>query len=205
MQADWLFWGFVLGFVTGARLCPAADKLYRKWRKRNMAIKTYPEMNETIKNLLRRSEKPMNLYILARIEELEAQLTPAPHTPLTLEELKGMDGEPVWVECHEMEMAHLSGWGIRNDGFVEGYHTNYCDEDYGKAWLAYRRKPDVAEKPTRITRFDRIRACATPVDMALELDKNRRRFCLMAYGRKYPNCETPCVKCIIDWLNESET
>ena len=42
-----------------------------------MEIKTYPEMNETIKDLLRRSEEPMNLYIVARIEELEKQLAKA--------------------------------------------------------------------------------------------------------------------------------
>lgn len=35
------------------------------------SIHTYPEMNETVKDLLRRSEEPMNLYILARIQELE--------------------------------------------------------------------------------------------------------------------------------------
>lgn len=40
-------------------------------------IHTYPAMNETIKDLLRRNEEPMNLYILARIEELEAQLKAA--------------------------------------------------------------------------------------------------------------------------------
>lgn len=34
-------------------------------------IITYPQMNEIIKDLLRRSAEPMNLYILARIEELE--------------------------------------------------------------------------------------------------------------------------------------
>lgn len=64
-----------------------------------MKIKTYPQMNETIKDLLRRSEEPMKLYILARIEDLEKQvkdLTPPPNGPLTLEELREMDGEPVW-------------------------------------------------------------------------------------------------------------
>lgn len=35
-------------------------------------VNTYHEMNETVKDLLRRSEEPMNLYILARIEELES-------------------------------------------------------------------------------------------------------------------------------------
>ena len=42
-----------------------------------LGIKTYPEMNETIKDLLRRSKEPMDLYILARIEELEMQLSVA--------------------------------------------------------------------------------------------------------------------------------
>ena len=37
------------------------------------ALHTYPEMNETVKDLLRRSQEPMNLYILARIEELERE------------------------------------------------------------------------------------------------------------------------------------
>lgn len=36
-------------------------------------IKTYPEMNETIKDLLRRNDDPMHQYILARIEEMEEQ------------------------------------------------------------------------------------------------------------------------------------
>ena len=42
-----------------------------------MEIKTYPEMNETIKDLLRHSEEPMNLYALARIEQLEKLLAAA--------------------------------------------------------------------------------------------------------------------------------
>ena len=40
-------------------------------------ILTYPDMNETVKDLLRRSEEPMNLYIAARLEELEGQLAAA--------------------------------------------------------------------------------------------------------------------------------
>lgn len=31
----------------------------------------YPEMNETIKDLLRMNDEPMHQYILARIEQLE--------------------------------------------------------------------------------------------------------------------------------------
>lgn len=61
--------------------------------------------------------------------------------PLTLEELRALAGEPVWVKCLEPGMGHLSCWGIRSSDCVDGYHTNYCDMDYGKGWLAYRRKP----------------------------------------------------------------
>ncbi len=79
-----------------------------------------------------------------KLVQAQPTIDPEPNPPLTLEELQEMDGEPVWVEYYEMEMAHLSGWGIRDDGFVKGYHTNYCDGDYGKTWLAYRRKPEVS-------------------------------------------------------------
>lgn len=74
-------------------------------------IKTYPEMNETIKDLLLRSEEPMQLYILTRIEELEKQvsdLIPPPNAPLTLEQLWEMDGEPVWWE----DKYGRTGYGI---------------------------------------------------------------------------------------------
>lgn len=55
-------------------------------------IHTYPEMNETIKDLLRRSEEPMNLYILARIEELEAQVTAAQGAVQRMEDMQDTTG-----------------------------------------------------------------------------------------------------------------
>lgn len=62
------------------------------------------------------------------------------------------------------------------------------------------------KKPTPVTRFDQIRACATPEDMAFELNKNERRFCPMEYSHKHPDCNTSCGECITNWLNEeSET
>ncbi len=33
MTVDWLFIGYLLGFVTAAWLCPAADRLFRRWKK----------------------------------------------------------------------------------------------------------------------------------------------------------------------------
>lgn len=32
MTTDWLFIGYVLGFVTAAWICPAVKKIIKKWR-----------------------------------------------------------------------------------------------------------------------------------------------------------------------------
>jgi len=50
-------------------------------------IKTYPEMNEIIKDLLRRSDETMERYILTRLEELETKLKAYEDTGLTPEEV----------------------------------------------------------------------------------------------------------------------
>lgn len=119
-------------------------------------IKTYPEMNETIKDLLRRSEEPMQIYILARIEELEKQisdLTPPPNDPLTLEELRKMDGgEPVWISPVKENGKVLARWMLvsgynpKKDIYLFAPSSNitqgYDGKSYGKTWLAYRRKPE---------------------------------------------------------------
>ena len=64
--------------------------------------------------------------------------------PLTLEQLRQMDGEPVWVKNN----AHpeYSEWKICNgDGESHYYFSNgaaYELNHYGKAWLAYARRPE---------------------------------------------------------------
>lgn len=32
--ADWMWIGFMGGFITAAWICPAADKLYKKWKEK---------------------------------------------------------------------------------------------------------------------------------------------------------------------------
>ncbi len=64
-----------------------------------------------------------------------------PNDPLTLEELQGMEGEPVWVK-------HCNGeeWVTVHWDYVGRITTSYkaClfDHEYGETWLAYRRKPE---------------------------------------------------------------
>ena len=59
---------------------------------------------------------------------------------LTLEELRKMDGEPVWVQSPGV--PEYGRWAI-----VEGVgenclflHDDFTCHDYGNTWLAYRRK-----------------------------------------------------------------
>ena len=63
--------------------------------------------------------------------------------PMTLDELRQMDGEPVWVQSPGV--PEYGRWAI-----VEGVgenclflHDDFTCHDYGKTWLAYRQKKEV--------------------------------------------------------------
>lgn len=81
------------------------------------------------------------------IEALEEKLNrrPAPENkPLTLEQLRQMDGEPVWIKGSD---AKTSGWalikGKREKQIAncpDDWNISYYMKDYGKTWLAYSRK-----------------------------------------------------------------
>ena len=80
-------------------------------------------------------------------EEIK-KLIPPPNAPLTLEELREMDGEPVWCEIL-IKSAKPSCYAIIHDGvatgFVKGKRISLgCDKigGYGLAWFAYRRRPE---------------------------------------------------------------
>ena len=66
--------------------------------------------------------------------------------PLTLDELRQMDGEPVWVQSPGV--PEYGRWAI-----VEGVgenclflHDDFTCHDYGKTWMAYRQKPEEVQK-----------------------------------------------------------
>ena len=65
------------------------------------------------------------------------------NAPLTLDELREMDGGPVWVQSPGV--PEYGRWAI-----VEGVGENclflrddFTCHDYGKTWLAYRQKKEV--------------------------------------------------------------
>lgn len=89
-------------------------------------------------------------------EEVKA-LVPTPNDPLTLEELREMGlFEWLWVEVihptksqllREVESAYYQVFEDYTDGDAiccgwPGLIHDFAYEDYGKNWLAYRRKPE---------------------------------------------------------------
>ena len=87
------------------------------------------------------------------ISALRAQQEP--NTPLTLDELRKMDGEPVWVSVSNnwRESGVSEGWCIirfhSEDDRVRVYVYDtrhgarfFAQQDYGESWIAYRQKPE---------------------------------------------------------------
>lgn len=93
-----------------------------------------------------------------RNEQIAPTLTPQ-NDPLTIEELREMDGEPVYIIS---EFYHISEWNIPNGigeiviaydvpcagmkevipsiKFIDG--KELAVEKYGSSWVAYRRPPE---------------------------------------------------------------
>lgn len=71
-------------------------------------------------------------------------IAPPPNDPLTLEELREMDGEPVWIVQINGELRPF--WGLVDVEDESAANRLYAAlfEDYGAEWLAYRRKPEEA-------------------------------------------------------------
>lgn len=61
---------------------------------------------------------------------------PPPNDPLTLEELREMDGEPVWLRG-----TGLNRWYIFNGFSLDGI-PHFMPEIGWKPWAAYRRRPE---------------------------------------------------------------
>lgn len=57
---------------------------------------------------------------------------------LTLEQLKRMGGEPVWIE--NLKNPQTSHWWV----VEELCHGTW--DNYGKTWIAYARQPEAGEK-----------------------------------------------------------
>jgi len=80
------------------------------------------------------------------IGELEKLIPQPENKPLTLEQLRGMDGMPVY--CIGIVNKGLDGYGLVNVKDAE-IIDSHCDcwtfKKYGKNYIAYRAKPEQEE------------------------------------------------------------
>ena len=73
-----------------------------------------------------------------------------PNEPLTLEQLREMNNEPIWVQ--NLEETDKSQWRIihwdRGKYIVlQGISARgYLLDEYGESWIAYRRPPEGEEE-----------------------------------------------------------
>ena len=69
-----------------------------------------------------------------------------PNEPLTIEQLRKMNEEPVWVqnlEEPEKSQWRLLYWDRGKYLVLQGISVRgYLLEEYGESWLAYRRPPE---------------------------------------------------------------
>lgn len=98
------------------------------------------------------NEEQAKAYFWAR-KALQSTLT-QPNEPLTLEQLREMDGEPVYVVPKD-KPAHCGGWcGVtvwKCDRYsyvslLRDADSGWGFEKYGKTWIAYRRPPEGEEE-----------------------------------------------------------
>ena len=116
----------------------AVRNIDRNWLKNNLNKVFHRECDE--------------LYGMMQLIDEAPTLTP-PNEPLTLEELREMDGEPVWIVEHP-DWGH---WELSAD--AEDYIADRDQDLYGLkhddpagqcglhvlGWLAYRRPPEGEE------------------------------------------------------------
>ena len=81
------------------------------------------------------------------ILELYSELERRNPKPLTIEDLRQMDGEPVWVKPAEEDglwcRIMVSNATKNFEALIPGIDSDcsWVSEEYGKTWEAYRHKP----------------------------------------------------------------
>ncbi len=92
-------------------------------------------------------------FVAGILAALEMPTLSPPNEPLTLDELREMDGEPVWCKwlLPEDKAIEQGKWFIVISGDKAGleikrpaeYGYHFCKiDDYGKTWPASRRPPE---------------------------------------------------------------
>ena len=104
---------------------------------------------DALKNQIRHMPRTINpdLVQYSLVQAIIADmptLTPQ-NDPLTIEQLREMDGEPVWVVLTNKKWSRLNGWYLVRHG--SAYLARIDDweldaKEYGVEWIAYSRPPE---------------------------------------------------------------
>lgn len=98
---------------------------------------------------------PYHIISACAVIDKVPTITP-PNEPLTLEQLREMDGEPVWVKQLKGLSVCDTDWAVvefrlapdvKHDKIRVWWpgsedEDTPSEDDYGKTWLAYRRPPE---------------------------------------------------------------
>ena len=82
---------------------------------------------------------------LVSLDDLREMVKARDNPPLTMEELREMDGEPVWISAYGVNRYDVFS-GLANDEIAQFYREALPLRCYGDTWLAYRRKPEERTK-----------------------------------------------------------
>ena len=99
-----------------------------------------------IRSYCRWFDDPDDIRGVERMIREAPTITPPLNDPLSLEELREMNGEPVWIVGVSSINNFKGHWDICNlGGDLPAFP--YCGENpdislYGITWIAYRRKPE---------------------------------------------------------------
>ena len=105
-------------------------------------------------DIVRQDKVALNLLEQVLYDIQHVPTLTQPNEPLTLEELREMDEEPVYVVPKD-KPAHCGGWcGVtvwKCDRYsyvslLRDADSGWWFEKYGKTWIAYRRPPEGEEE-----------------------------------------------------------
>lgn len=85
-------------------------------------------------------------YSAAQVDAAPA-ITSPPNAPMTLEELRGMDGEPVYIKRIGSSHPDDREWALvdrEHEICRTAFGCKAFFELYGKSWLAYRWPPEAS-------------------------------------------------------------
>ena len=105
---------------------------------------TYPSDKEIEESVLFLKGASKDMAISALRQQEHFRETTKKAEPLTLEELRQMDGEPVY----SAEITGREEWLFRRDGGFADMYGEFTSDDfmswdnYGKLWWCYRQKPE---------------------------------------------------------------